>query len=867
MTPLTEHQALNGSTPAYDVEYRWFVGPVYDVLARTGIEALWSTWTAPDTGKPSTWTDVTSQISFSGKFSRTCQAGVVDWSYDVRGEHYSAAVFPQGVSLVCWQRFWRPTGTLTAPAGWQAWSVRFCGMLIRRTDTDDWRHGHTWSGTVVSSRELLSRVNAPRLVTGKIRVTDGASVTASTALTQPALEADQGEFTGGTAAVSADNVVDGSRNTLYISDATPTATVAERPAALYGGVPWPSEVFVKPLAGWAPGTAWWVEVFQQRNQDSTELRVYLGDHTAGTYTTQRVYGDWAKLAKQEYAVFCGNRSIFDLYTGAGNSGAALIVDISQFATPPTNFLTDGLFMVAHTELAWNPGGAIAWAPGGASRTYVIDGVTVWNGPTLDSDTLVAGQSWLNLFDGTDGAGSGTWGINASPHPGTHTSGTSAVWLKVVLPDNVCVTLDEIDATSEGIRLDSYRGWVVPAWRDGATAQGIVGGCVFDWLGRNATTGLTGVTWVNAPSAPIPAGTRCYPYVDSLAQTGYPVTATHLRRRKLPTVAHYKVYWSPYATARDFSESGWASDYYTHHHETLENAQTLRLSDELGDANTPFLWVRSLMYLIYGMTDSGRAKVNEIEVDLAQMALDLTGAPGLDSSESWVLAQYLFSTWAGLAATDFVNQAGVGGHQMGQHALAITPVANVLADLARATGALCRYRTGGGLAWGADPWWPKNDSAPELLTTLTASTVRGALTYQNDPPALDYVILNALSLDGAPHTMRYVYPQPWGTTEPPIWAMVTEVSDRVLACDADAPMVAQREAERLITGAKTCRVTLTGPGEWCVPGQRVRLTWDFDADSYAETTAWTIATVTTSTEQAIDGTKKLATELLLQGFRG
>ena len=864
---LTEQQTLNTAAGVYDVQYRWFAGPLYTEVAQNGIETLWTTWTAPDTGKPGTWTEVTSRVNFAGRFERQWQAGRVDWQYAVRGVNYSAALLPKGVSLVCWQRFYRPTGTETAPAGWQAWSVRFCGMLTQRTDTDDWRHGHVWSGTVVSARELLTRVNAPRLITGKIRVTDGASVTGSAALTQPALEADQGEFTGGTAAVNVSNVVDGNRNTVYISDAVPTATVASRPAILYGGVPWPSEVFVKPLAGWAPAACWWVEVFNQRNEDQTALRVYLGDYTAGTYTTQRVYGDWSKLAKQEYAVFCANRAMFDLYTGSGNSGAAFVADISQFATPPTNFLTDGLFMVAHTELVWNPGGAIAWAPGGASRTYVIDGVTVWDGPTLNSDTLVAGQSWLNLFNGSEGAGSGTWGVNASPHPGTHTSGTSAVWVKVVLPDNVCVTLDQIDATSETIRLDSYRGWVAPAWRDGATAQGIVGGCVFDWLGRNAATGLTGVTWVNAPGAPIPAGTRCYPYVNSLAQTGYPVTATHLRRRKLPTVAHYKVYWSPYGTARDFTETGWESDYYTYHHETLENAQTLRLSDELGDANTPFLWVRSLMYLIYGMTDSGRAKVNEIEVDLAQVALDLTGTPGLDGSESWLLAQYLYSTWAGLASTDFINQAGTGGHQMGQQALAITPVANVLADLARATGALCRYRTGGGLAWGADPWWPKNDSAPELLIIFTAATVRQALIMQDDPPAVDFVILNALSLDGEPHTIRYVYPQPWNTSEPPVWAMVTEVNDRVLACDADAPIVAQREAERLITGARTCRLTVKGPGEWCIPAQRVRLTWDFDNDGSAETTAWVIASVTTTTEQAASGQKKLTTELLLQGFRG
>lgn len=852
---LAEHQALNTVTPAYDVEYRWFAGPAYATLATTGVRAVFTAWTAPDTGLPGTWTEITTKVSFAGKLTRTWSGAVLDWTLDVRGLNYDATLLAEGNAIACWQRLHRPTGTDSAPAGWQAWTLRCVGLLSKRQDKDNYQHGHAWQATISSHARLLSAINAPRLTAGKIRLTEGAAATASPALAQTALEADQGEFTGGSANVSAGNVVDGSRNTVYISDAMPTATreVANTHS--------PTEIMLTPLAGWSAASNWWVEFVGGANG----LEIILGAYSGGTYTYVTVSGNWGNPPQGDYCIICPNRQMFELYTGGGNGGVAQIIDLSEYATLPANWLADGMIRLqARGGSGSGSGDVVAWSADGATRDYHNQYTTFFAGPTLNTTNMVAGHSMIR--DDTLPSPP-RWKDNPNPSPGANSLGVDAAWVKVELPDNVCNTLDEVSSSTDPIRLNNYRSWLATD-----ASQGIIANKVFTWQYRDAN-GLHGISWVVAPVSPIPAGTRCYPYVDSLAQTGYPVTATHIRRRKQPAIKHYKVYWSPYGSVRDFTQTGWETDYYPTFHETQENTQTLRLSDRLGwDANLngdalPYRWVRSIMYLIYAMTDDGRAKVNEIEADIDQMALDATGLPDIDGTESWRLAQWLFTTWADLASGDFTAAAGASGHKLGNHALAITPVAQVLASLARATGCLVEYDVTGGVTWRPDPWWPFNLALSPLLYAFAAADVRGEVSATQNTPDVDYVILNALSLeDGDPHTVRYVYPQPYGASEPPVAAMVTEINDLVLSRDADAPLVAQSELEKMLVGARTATLTVKGVGEWCAPGQRVALTWDLNADGTAETTIWLVQQVTTTTEQR-DGVKALRTDLSLRGFRG
>lgn len=853
---LTEHQTLNTKADAFDIQYRYFSGPNWVTLIKGGLSQL-AGWTAPDTGKPDSWTEITDRVDYTSRFTQTLQGASITWTADLSGWNYDATLMGLGVAVICWRRIWRPTGTATAPAGWQAWEREFLGEFVTRDDTRDYRAGNEWQRQVTGYNNWLGRYNAPRITAGKIRVTDGAGVDGSEELSQPELEKDRGEFVGGTANVEIDNVVDGNRNTVYISDTIPESVNHPWPGVTWdGGIPI-TEVFFKPLPGWPLERSWWVEVYDARSQNNEAWCAIRGatyDKTndANNDGYDGVYAYWDGSGTQIHTggvgVFVAHRHTFDDLFGADNIGAEFIYDVSQKANC---VLTDDSAIVAGHWI-------LAWSPGGAPRHYIFRhawGTWEWHGPTIDFNALQPGQSyWWN------GA---AWEINPNPHPGSNNNGVGPIWIKVELPDNVCLTLDEISAASTTIRLDRYIGWLIPPPR-GGESQGIINGCVFTWTSRDAN-GLHGVTWINAPTAPIPQGTRAYPYVDGVAQTGYPLTSTSIVRRKQPAISHYKIYWSP-TTARGYPEAWWTSDYPEPHHEQQGNTQNLRLTDSCAANGQSYRWVRTLMYLIYGMTDGGRVKVNEIEAELAQLALETTGSAAVDGADVTALAQHLWTSWAGLPASDFHDGITPGAHKMGQHALAITPLQRVFDDLAQATGCFVVYWRTGGVQFIDNPWWPKNGgwSNPYIFD---ADDIRGAFELSQQPVYVDYVILNALSLDGDPHSLRYVYPQPVAMTEPPVWAMTTEVNDRVIAKDADAPGVAQMELHKAINDGRTARLTVKGVGEWCRPGLEVWTQFDMDGDGAPETMTWLIERVTYNRESDEQGHRRFETALDLRGFRG
>ena len=748
----------------------------------------------------------------------------------------------------------------TAPLGWQPWQKHFCGEIVSRNDKNGYQNGYPWRRTITGTNFQLSSINAPRITAGKIRVAEGGSVTGNEPLEPVEAERDTGEFVGGRANVDLANITDGNRNTVYISGTIPNGTAVPFPIAGEDGAVLPSEVFVKPFPGWSIDRSWWVEVFNQRSQNQNyPVGFQCATHSGGVYTYYPI-GDgsqWGNVSADRCMVFCANRRTFDELTGGDNNGAEKIVDISQFGE-------------AHLSLdaaVYAGQRIIAWAPGGAARDYVFEhafGTEEWHGATFNSTLLADGESILNTFADTPLDQLSNWEVNEYPHPGANGTGEGPVWFKVTLLENTCLTLDAISAASTTIRLDNYVGWLAAKTGWGPTGKGVISGCVFNWIYRDVD-GLHGVTWVNAPGAAIPASTRCYPYVNNEAQTGYPLTATHLVRRKFPAIESYRVYWSQF-DALGYADTGWRLDYYPQSHTVQKNAQNLRLTDRLGDGTYDHLWVRSILYLIDRMTDGGRAKVNEVEADLSQLALELTGTAALDGNNSAELARYLYSQWCGLSENDFIDESYAGIHTMGQHALAITPVASVLDDLARATGCLCEYGRDGRVYWREDPWWPLNSAAASVVWPFDGSSYRGEPEINQTPAQIDFVILNAISLEEDAHTLRIVYPTPIGTIEPPVWAMVTEVNDRVVAQDADASLVAQMEFERAVLSNRGAQLVVKGAGEWAKPGQRVGLYFDYTGTAAVQYKTWIIQSVTTVASE--NGRQRsYETSLLLSAFRG
>ena len=624
---ITERQQLNTKTPSFSIQYRYFSGPVFSSVLEDGVTALFNSWTAPDTGRPGGWTEITSRVSFRGSFASKKQGSSVTWTADLQGYDYSEALLGLSVTIVAWRQVYRPTGTVGAPAGWQSWELDFIGQIIERGETLDYRNGEEWTRKVGGIDTFLAGYNGPRLTTGIIRVTEGATVNGSTPLAQPELERDRGEFVGGSTTVSADNVVDGKPNTVYISDTVPASSANSWPGTHWDGWTVVSEVFFKPIPGWPLERSWWVEIFNAREQDDTSGfgltsgRFLGGDPSNdGNYVYDNVSGWPDRLERGHFAVVCANREIFDKLCGGARVGAKFVVDASQYNPNFNLHPTDG-------GVATGEGGGVAWSPGGAERRYSFwhSGYAAWN-PTagVDSDLVLTGYSivWNGGWPGVNNSmRADKFVIEPSPHPGNPGATNDSAWLKVTLPDNVCQLTAPVTGASTVIPLNNYRGWIAPY--EGETRQGVVQGNVFNWTSRDAT-GLKGVTWVNVPGAEIPVGTRVYPYENGIAQTGLPLTSTSIVRRKSPVIENYRAWWA-YAEARDYNDVGWASDYYTHFHTVTRNSD-LKITDELGIDQSPYLWVRTITYVIDRML-SPRARLTAEAYDASVLEVDdTTGWP-------------------------------------------------------------------------------------------------------------------------------------------------------------------------------------------------------------------------------------------------
>ena len=825
VTSLSEVARLNTESPITDVQLRYFAGPLFATILATGLTATLASWTAPDTGKPGTFTEITSRVSFEGSETITQAGSSITFDAALRGTDYDDALFGIGRLIVCWRRIYRATWTETAGAGWQAWEVAYVGQVTTGENTDNWKRGQAWRRTVTGYNAYLERYNAPRTTAGRLQVTDGAGATGTTELANPGLEADQGEFVGGTTSVALANMVDGNPATVYISSTEPTMTDPGGPGMDEDGGILLTEVSVWPVTGFPAARCWWAEFFNQRSQvNDLGITVYTGGWVDGAPQVMRTMEAPERIGAGAWGVACASQYWFD--RAWGGDGGSVLADVSQWS-PETQapLPLDGMVAVS--------GSAIAWAPGGASRYYLWDNNTLWDGPTFDSDLIGPGDSLV--YDWV----TETWSVNSTPHPGSSRLGDGPVWVQVTLPENVCETTDEIDGASTEIPLTSLVGWVIPPNR--TSSQGVIASNVFNWTGKSGSS-LTGVTWVDVPGAAIPASTQCYPYENGEAQTGLPLTATHLVRRKTPAVAIYDVYWSNFE-ARGYLDGGWRADYYAQTHHVDNPTHRLRLTDQLSDGTNGYLWVRSWMYLIHWMQDEGRCKINEIEADLHQLAVDFGPLPYVDGTRVIDLARSLWVDWVGLAAADFADDADPYAHYAGQHSIAITPVARVYDDLARIGGCLVRYGPDSQVHWQADPWQPGLETPTEYTYTFSRGSVRGDVTVRQEAITVDYVVVNATSFEGSPHPVRVVYPQPEDGNNPPVWAMTKEISNLVVARDVDAVSAAKRELAKLRTGDRKVNLNVKGVATWALPGQRVGLTWDLDGDDMAETSSWLIEKVT------------------------
>ena len=230
------------------------------------------------------------------------------WSTELQGENYDEDYFAVDRAVMCLRRIVRGAYN----SGWVVWWI---GCIAAGEWRDDYRLGAQWQRSVRGTDVTLRLTDAPRLTAGRINIAEDASATASTTLATPSVEAANGEFVGTTANVGASNVVDQRLNTVWISQSPPSSTTAS--IAYNAQVPKIDEVFFKPVAGFDPDRAWWVEIVNA-STNSTVVSIWdmlfvtytaLGAHVATRFPAA------GELEPGERLVICGNRATFEAMTG------------------------------------------------------------------------------------------------------------------------------------------------------------------------------------------------------------------------------------------------------------------------------------------------------------------------------------------------------------------------------------------------------------------------------------------------------------------------------------------------------------------------------------------------------------------------
>ena len=851
---LTADETTNSTASAFDVELTFYAGPTYaDLTLSDYVAGAMPTLTG--------WVDVSALVIFGGSLSYGRSDSSLTWSANLRGTGYQKAWFGPGRAILCLRRL-TVGGVETEAQG-----LWFVGQILSGTHEDDYRHGGSWARTVSGLDTFLQRSTAPRLTAGRIDLLATASVEASSTLATPAIEAGSGEFAGTLVSVGPENTIDGNLNTVWISAEAPGTIVHLEATG------WFDKVFFKPITGYDQTKLWWIELHLRESFGPGDyyLENAAGEYLFLTYENEEVDG----LGVDDRLIICASKADFEAYTG-GAAAADLVIEAKSWpwrgklvaGKPFSPGSLDGTAFALDPATGWvklrrssefNTTGtvreAIAWDQDGSAPVGMGD-QSGWVGNSIpaNAEDMPPGYGLQRKKPGTDGdTGPGTPGGFEVTHnltPGASYTAAHQEWLLYTLESQSAVLTADVAAGAGTIQLSSTTGLL-----DSGTA--ICETDTFTYAGRTSTT-LTGVSGIGVHVT----GASVYQYLDSVAQTGMPVTTLQLLRRNasLPRISAGKVYCKATGfgdvaprTPED-GETDWQTDYdgsvlsipYDSSGTAVGAEQTLLLAGADGGSR----WVQYLLIVIDSMSDGGRAKLNEARLMLAQTQVDYSGSGDIDTISSAGLAFYMLGLI--VPSVTLVSNLGVQGHRIGDHATAIAPYPQVLNDLARVTGCVCDWGLAGTVTWRHDMWWPDYLESTQLSATarLTPAYLRGQVQYSGQRPNEVGVRVHARTPDSLHHYTAEFPPHGLTATQ-----QIAEITDLVISDSAALTNLAQTQYYKAglhyVAGSQQATLTLRGIGEWLRPEQWLTVICDNDTgetldDATAEdydTVGWLVESVT------------------------
>jgi hypothetical protein len=815
---LSATEISNSTAGRFDVELRFYGGLAYSALTLTSYVSG-----AID---PSVvgWTDVTTRVTDAGSMTYERAGNSLRMSAQISGTNYADAYFAPGQAILCLRRILvGATQTVPASGTWELW---WLGQIISGSVQDDYKHGGAWTRQVAGSDSALQRATAPRLTAGRINLMEDASVTASSTLTNAALEAGTGEFVGTLVAVPASNTIDGSLNTLWISDDAPHA------ATLSPGTAYFQKVFFKPLAGYTLAKTWWIELEGNFDHDDwylvTSAGLYIHFNTGDAGEAVRAAGG------NEHIIICGSAADFEVYTGGAQNGA-VVVDGKTFpyqgSWGSAWGARDGTFTLdPDADYVWlrrsdNAGvegtqiAALAWNQDGSAASGLPgwDGNAVWSGAAIDvSDDVCPAGSGLRIKDGQDGGAAADYEITNLLIPDGNREGDVIEWLKYTLAEQTAALDGAVSAGATSITLNSTLGLL-------DAGDAVCEADAFSYTGRTPTT-LTGVTGIGNHAT----GAAVRQTIGGDTMSGWPCRQLSLLRPEnpsLPQIVAGRVYFSDSAnTPADPGEAGWEADWDSN----VILLYAAQVSDDIRDYGRVLAgpdggprWVRHVAVIFDEMTAGERARLNECELYLDQAQIANSGAGDLGDLRAVTLARYILAQ-SGLSLALVDGSAGIYGPYIGEHATAIAPYTQVLDDLARITGSIMDWGLAGVPVWYPDMWFPILLGATqyELRAYLDATYLRDKAQYSGRKPNEVGVVVHLRTPDGR-KSYTAQYPQTMTAADQKI-----EIDDLVTSWESMATQIAKTQYYKAglhyEEGAQELTFTLKGPGEWLRPEQFIAL---------------------------------------------
>ena len=693
-TPSADQQARL-IAPSYSVQLQFFTSDLTYNSAELLNVSVNSTY-SPGVD----WTEVTNIVtSVSFPDAWDMQGACADWQATMRGQDYDPLTIGPEKCVLAMRRLY--------DTSWSDWWVWWCGWVKAMPGVfDDYREGGNWQVDIGSLSVFTKTNDAPALRFGKTNIAEGKSATASSTLGNPVLEQGKGEFMG-LPSLAASQAVDGNMDTLWCSSGAPSTT-EEVPS-------WPgnphdysiNEVFREPTG--FDATYRWFEIFCRHNESGEgfkNLKVHSQSSGKSLDFAKSHVADIVKT--EEHAVICYDerhfRELFD-------PGSVVVIEWRHLVCTDWSDGENWNYDPAGDVIVITENGHAASRECVAFGTGNPSGYSGWHGSAVAAPS--AGKSIRRDPAGTcggSGDASADWSDASDfieedyPSPGRHHASDASgwEWIAVDLGTLSFALSQELIVPAVG----TTTAYVTPS-TDGLTKVGqiLIDGDILDYTNRTATT-LRGVS---GAAKTYPLSTALQQYEDGAATDLWLVREVGWKRPSLndgttPIVPGlFAVLTSTEGSPVYPPNSGWDTDW-------KRNGPWVG-GDQFYDSAA---WIAKIypsryrhnMLVIREMTDSGRAKINELRVHPAFWTITGGGDAKLADGTLDAVFEYLLVDQLGL------NSAQVSCDYngfVGDFEITESRYHRVITELAKQAGLVVRYNRDPTISIVRDPSFPLHGS--------------------------------------------------------------------------------------------------------------------------------------------------------------